>query len=384
MRVIHLGREFRRQPTQGGFVLTLELILIITILGIGLLVGLFAIRDALFKRMVNQQSQAIIVSDANGVILGRAIGVDEHEAPLIPYIDRTQPDANYRVLIGVRDDRFTSREPVYFTQLNCQGPPCIKRTSSERGDNQGTDSIPGTGAVSYFNALQGDPNYAVGPSAPEVIGSNPLPGWLYRQTAVACEYDNIQAATGSRYISQKVVFGEPCESPFVLPLPIASQPVVQCSGDPGDPGAIPPEPADVTCPQVAAGSVPACGTVQSATGELACACPLSYFDVGDTGTDLLTVHTCCPEGTVGDIEVDGLPTVCVGDLLFEAESVPSPEDNTLNALQPFEPPFQVNLPPDVDDFISVAPDGCEGFANPDGSCPTQTDYPVFTPPDGEG
>ena len=116
----------RRARGQAGFVITLELVLIFTILGIGLLVGLVAIRNALFKWWVNRQAQTVWVYDSSSPakVLGPVRDFDEHEAPRLFYIDRnvTWQDslgdpftANFRAFIGVRDDRFTGRQRIFYT-----------------------------------------------------------------------------------------------------------------------------------------------------------------------------------------------------------------------------------------------------------------------------
>ena len=89
----------QKKSPKAAFVITLELILLVTILFIGTLVGIVAIRDALIKRYVSQQSQVTVVVDAEGRLLGEAVGFDEHDAPRLFYIDRTQ-STNYRTLIG--------------------------------------------------------------------------------------------------------------------------------------------------------------------------------------------------------------------------------------------------------------------------------------------
>ncbi|NDW20503.1 hypothetical protein [Alteromonas hispanica] len=190
-----------------GFVLTIELILIITILVIGSFAGIVMVRDALFKRYMSKVDTQATVVDANNTPLGIAVGFDEHQAPLIFYFDREGEQA-YRTLIGIRDDRFTSREAVYYNAPNCQGDPCIKGLSDETSDSRGTGQLTATGNVSYLNALQGGPNYAIG-------FSGDVKGQLLRSTALACpaEDEDIQ----SRYVSQKVVAGTPCE-PFSLEL----------------------------------------------------------------------------------------------------------------------------------------------------------------------
>lgn len=371
---------------QAGFIITIELILITTILVIGSIAGIVAIRDALFKRMILQQSQNVTVYDANGVPLGEVLSFDEHEAPLIPYVDRTVPPLspdpahrNYRTLIGVRDDRFTSREPVYYAGANCTGTPCIKGISDEASDSRGVSGLANTGAVSYLNALQAGPNYAIGRSPDGIIG------YLYRSGPAICPVaaEEIQ----SRYMSQKVVTGEPCES-------------FSIEGE---------TPADVSCL-----------IDLSLVGE-PCACSAGYVDQGDvlernlpainrlldTTFGLLSAlvpvlekprigTACCPAGTkldeneqlvssvvytalvtlVSDLGLDALvepilsplagELVCVPDFtVYEALPVSDPGNPGRNALEGLQAPFQVNLPADVDtadSWISRPPDG-EGLSN---------------------
>jgi hypothetical protein len=204
------GRKPQRVK-QKGFIITIELILISTVLVIGTFVGVVAIRDALFKQYIQKQSRDVYVTDSDGRVLGKAIDYDEHEAPRIPYIDRTvepaSPDPahrNYRALIGIRDDRFTSREPVYYDGANCTGTPCIKAPSDETADNVGIDNLSATGAVGYIYKLQDGPTYAIGRSP------DGIKGYLFRETANSCPVS--PELIQSRYISQKVVTGSPCEA----------------------------------------------------------------------------------------------------------------------------------------------------------------------------
>jgi hypothetical protein len=201
----------RVRQYQGGFIITLELILVSTILIIGTFIGVVALRDVLFKQYVEKQSRDIYVSDSNGVVLGQAISFDQHEAPRIPYIDRLVPPLspdpahrNYRALIRIRDDRFTTREAVYYDGANCTGTPCIKAPSDENEDNIGIDNVDATGAVGYLYKSQDGPTYAVGRSP------NGIKGHLFRDTGNACPIS--PDAVRSRYMSEKVVTGSPCES----------------------------------------------------------------------------------------------------------------------------------------------------------------------------
>ncbi|PLT24687.1 hypothetical protein [Pseudoalteromonas sp. MelDa3] len=188
---------------QQGYILTIELILIITILIIGSIGGVILVRDALIKRHQTKVDNQITVVDANNRPLGIAVSFDEHQAPLIFYTDRGAKNT-YRALIGIRDDRFTSREAVYYDAPNCQGNPCLKGLSDEATDSQGVSKLNNTGNVSYINALQQGPNYAIGQLGNTVIGQ------LLRSTPQQCPANSEQIL--SRYVSQKVVTGSPCES----------------------------------------------------------------------------------------------------------------------------------------------------------------------------
>ncbi|MBB1324091.1 hypothetical protein H5089_00945 [Pseudoalteromonas sp. SR45-1] len=188
---------------QQGYILTIELILIITILIIGSIGGVILVRDALIKRHQTKVDNQITVVDANNRPLGIAVSFDEHQAPLIFYTDRGANNT-YRALIGIRDDRFTSREAVYYDAPNCQGNPCLKGLSDEATDSKGVSKLNNTGNVSYINALQQGPNYAIGQLGNSVIGQ------LLRSTPQQCPANSEQIL--SRYVSQKVVTGSPCES----------------------------------------------------------------------------------------------------------------------------------------------------------------------------
>lgn len=379
---------------QQGFVLTIELILIITILVIGTFGGIVMVRDALFKRHMAKVDTQVTVVDSANTPLGIAVGFDEHQAPLIFYFDREAEQA-YRTLIGIRDDRFTSREAVYYNSPNCSGDPCIKGLSDEFSDARGIGQLPYTGNVSYLNALQGGPNYAIGFDGSGVTGK------LLRSTTLACPAldEDIQ----SRYVSQKVVSGIPCE-PFSQAL----------------------EQADSSCLVGAT----ALGSVLLGTSDVelsvACdTCPAGFESQGDildnylpevelllsTSLDALALTgvigpvdvtlgtVCCPEGTVLEedenivetlvftiletvfdlLGIDFLSNQLVRDTLallgieegvtncktplnlVSAEQV-NTQGTTTPALSNLTPPFRITLPQVAvsssgDSWQSVSPDG---------------------------
>lgn len=376
------GRASRKQ---GGFIITIELMLIITILIIGSLAGIVAVRDALFKHYVNRQAQTVLVSDANGVVLGTPVDFDEHEAPRIFYIDRSLIPAR-RALIGIRDDRFTGREPLYYQGASCRGEPCIKRPSDELVDSRSTDGIVGTGAVGYLYGLQGTPTYAIGRSP------DGLPGRLYRETLDSCPFELDQV--GSRWLSQKVVAGEPCE-PYVIDELPGVPAYLGCLVNLG-------QVAGVSCTGVPEGYVVQTDILDQAGLVVgmdlkqllqAQGTPIPGV-LGDQLPETRVGEVYCPAGTRLDdtnlidlvvaytldtlLEADPLlaPTIqnlldvlnlapgelqCLADggagILMLAESVPGAGDPGRNALDGLTPPFQLNLPAatDPDSWIHTPP-----------------------------
>ncbi|GGP75892.1 hypothetical protein [Shewanella ulleungensis] len=384
---------------QAGFVLTIELILITTILIIGSFVGISAVRNALVKQQVAQQDRTITVSDSNGVKLGKMLSLNEHETPIIPFIDNSvaplAPDPahqNYRALLGVRDDRFTSREPVYYDAPNCTGNPCIKGTSDETSDSVGVDGINGTGAVSYFHALQGGPNYAIGRS------NNNVTGYLFRSTPQQCPVNISQIE--SRYLSQKVISGMPCES-FSVEQAEADVSCLVGVESGSSIINIGPTIDNPVCDQCPAGTEAQGDTLDRNRSAIEPLINTVFSTLSLTGlvpnVDVTLGEVCCPIGTRLDENNDLTSSVtyialatafdllnvnlidnplvsnllaslgiqqgtlnCVADInLLSAEQVVDPFNDNQNVLQRFTPPFKVNLPSvsNEDSWIYVAPDG---------------------------
>jgi hypothetical protein len=367
---------------QQGFVLTIELILITTILIIGSIGGIVALRNALIKHQFQQQQQQVVIADSNDRLLGKMVSFDEHEAPLVAYVDRTvepaqadQASPNYRVLIGIRDDRFTTREPIYYDAPNCTGNPCIKSISDENSDSTGLSGIRATGVVSYFNALQGGPNYAIGHSFDGIKGD------LFRSTAAQCPVtiNEIQ----SRYVSQKVVTGSPCEDFSVQTTEADTSCLVGTQIRGGGLGNTIPD--VLPCEQ--------CPTGMQSQGDIldnylptveplleSALSSLRFLGVVPN-VDVTIGEICCPTGTrlqdddnivnsivfialknvlnilgiditANSLVVDTLRLLgieegvlsCVADVnLQQAEAVPDNNDPTLNALERYTPPFKVKL-----------------------------------------
>lgn len=379
------NRSMMSSKYQMGFIISLELILIFTILVIGTLVGIVAIRDALFEQYVQQQSEKVIIVDDKGIAMGEAVDFDEHDAPRIFYKDRTI-DPNKRVLISIRDDRFTSREPLYYQGQSCQGEPCIKTVSNETIDNKGVDGVNASGSVSYFNALQGYPNYAVG------RGESGLPGRLYREVNVECSIP--ESEIGSRWISQKVVTGEPCE---ILDYEVSSATETEaavtdclasnaedctCAAGFEDQGDVLDQYADeigdnvnTTITAVNLLVIPPGQRIDSAEVGTACCRSgttlqenddlvnaVTYVVVDDAAQDLYERRE--GEDIRNVIEPLQSPLLCESNSgssfsLSATENVPDPNGAEDNAFDVFTAPFQVNLPMNAssETWISTPPPG---------------------------
>ncbi len=155
---------------QGGFIISLELMLILTILVIGTFVGCVAVRNALFQvsgSWIAHSNRIFDSTTPEPLLVGKAKTFDLCEAPQIICRD---PLDGRAALLGVRPDRFTSRDRVYYTGPNCTGIPFL--------------APPGNPAfsVGYFNALQ---SVSFGVGAPSTWPADPAlgPGTLYRADA---------------------------------------------------------------------------------------------------------------------------------------------------------------------------------------------------------
>ena len=197
------NRNYRRQS---GFILSMEAVLLFTILGIGLFLGMSILRNSLIKYYFNQVNTRFFVADSTTapILIGDVVGFDEHETPLVVFTDYDSAsnalpgDFNYRTLIGIRDDRFTTRQPLLYSDASCGVPVCIPGRSSEVANGLIVTAANTTGTISYMNAMQGAnaPVYAVGRI---LTGATPNIDQLYRSTGTACA-----VAVQSMWVSQTV------------------------------------------------------------------------------------------------------------------------------------------------------------------------------------
>lgn len=371
----------RSTKGQAGFVITLELILIFTILGLGVMVGIVAIRNALFKYFLHKKSAEIYVVDSGTPqkILGKAFDLDEHEAPRLQFAD-LGPNragvtfggitANRRVIVGVRDDRFTTRHRIYYQgSIDCGNTEpadnvCIVANGNEQGDNQGVgfvsstgfDSLGGVlsatgrlfeaGGIGYLYPMQAGPSYGIGRDVDDASG---LPGTLYRETDASCTSE-----IRSVWTSQRVVSGGACEPlPDGATIDAQKCPAGGATGDIGDPCPPGPPNQDALCVQsgTCVGGLDAnqgcasdaeCFSGDCNEANVSCKCPGTAD--GDPTTDWIDFGAnCCPPGsTQGAIGKCVISTAGV----FKV-ATPVLNDDGDNALSPYVPPFRVSVPVEI-------------------------------------
>ncbi len=160
--------SFNGPSRPAGFIISTELMLILTILVIGSLVGVIAVRNALFELRENKLAYTVIVKDSTAPdpFMFKPVNYDLCEAPqilcrdtgLTPADPMTPgPTEGLFALVGIRPDRFVTRNRIYFTGAGCTGDAHIAPP--------GDPSLP----IGYLNCgLQvdsgGDPVcYGVGP-----------------------------------------------------------------------------------------------------------------------------------------------------------------------------------------------------------------------------
>jgi len=376
----------RHAARHAGFIITLELMLILTILGIGLFVGIIAVRNALFVHAIKKRTQTVWVYDSStpvAKVLGPARDFDDHETPRLFFIDRgvvwNGTTRNYRAFVGVRNDRFTSRQRIFYTDDNCGASglalACIARSGEERADDKGvgaaqlgvidaaggpvltgTAQLSRAGGIGYLYPLQDGPSYGIGreiDGSPFRLANPGLPGTLYRETPVPCDAGSVRSA----WTSQAVVPFEACGK---LPAGVTTD-AMRCPDSSFGAGV-----GDSCLPP----ADPACRTTDSGGGVLVCSCPLNWVDSG---------WACCPPGTA---EVaPGQCSLSIANALAVATPV---QLGAADAFAALEPPFHVNLPPDANNFELLAPGGFEGAPGVPTGIPYDPNQPLdfSTPADG--
>jgi hypothetical protein len=205
-RVPSIAPEFRRRrkKASGGFILTLELLLLVSIFSVVVVFALVLVQQHFVRSVSDPFGRTIFIYDStppkgSSKLVGRAVGFNPLEAPQIVYRipDPAEPLA---ALLGVRPAHFTTRTTVFYDNAGCTGGSwMLDPTNAAAG---------ASGEVSDLYALQGTA-FAIGLS-----GGNQ--NVLFRSTPGAPP----GAMPQSRWISER--YGASCQ-------PVAPDPLLQAA-----------------------------------------------------------------------------------------------------------------------------------------------------------
>jgi hypothetical protein len=211
---------------QRGFILSIEAVLLFSVVGIGLMVGLVVLRDALIRLYVSGQEARFIVADSASppTFIGTALGFDEHESPVLVFTDYDPlgTGINFRSLLGVRADRFTSRQVVLYQSTDCNStyalPVCIAKTGSEAANVLVRNRTGVSASTSQLYPLQGyGPVYAVGRGFTDTDQ-----GRLYRAGYSAGENPEPLACPANSLNSAWLSMADSSESCVLFTTPVTS------------------------------------------------------------------------------------------------------------------------------------------------------------------
>ena len=141
----------RWERNEQGFVLTLELLLLVSIFGVVVIYALTLIQQHFVQSVADPFGRIVFVYDStppvgSSLLVGRAVGFNEYESPLVVYRN-PDPALPLAVLLGVRPANFTTRQSVFYDNPGCTGATWILDPANPTA---GT-----VGEVSDLHALQG-------------------------------------------------------------------------------------------------------------------------------------------------------------------------------------------------------------------------------------
>ncbi len=142
VRPSRVGRRHRA----AGFVLTLELLLIVALVVIPILIGLILLGRKAYtlylaqREFIDQPYSRAVVWDSSATpkVIGAVIGYDPFEAPLVVFRDAA---AGGGVVLGVRPTRITSYGEVYYDDDTCTTNPRIRAHDSPKATVSGNPPI---------------------------------------------------------------------------------------------------------------------------------------------------------------------------------------------------------------------------------------------------
>jgi len=179
--------RLKRRRGARGFILTLELLVLLSIFGVVAIFIMVMIQQKFVQEAGDYFSRTIFIYDSKAPsgssrLIGKAVSFNALEAPEVVYRDAASSPP-LAALLGVRASNFTSRQSVFYDNANCTGPSWMLDP---------TNPTAGTvGEVSDLYGLQGTA-YAIGVSGTDQ-------NVLYRSTPGAAPL----TTPASRWVSER-------------------------------------------------------------------------------------------------------------------------------------------------------------------------------------
>jgi hypothetical protein len=188
-------RSVRNVPrsNEAGFVLTLELIVLVSIFGVVAIYALVLIQQHFLQQVADDFGHAVVIYDSkmpmgSSVRIGRATSFNALEAPQVIYRVAT-PSPPLAALLSVRATNFTTRQSVYFDNANCTGASWMLDPANPVGGTVGEAanlySLQGT---AFAIGISGGDQNVLFRSAPGAApATTPQSRWISERYSANCQ-----------------------------------------------------------------------------------------------------------------------------------------------------------------------------------------------------
>lgn len=239
------SRRARQRGTNGGFILTLELLLLLTIFGSVLVFALILIQQHFVQTVSDPFGRTVFIYDTppsgSSVLIGRAVGFNQYEAPQIIY-RIPDPALPVAALLGVRPANFTTRPSVYYDNADCTGNPWMldPNAAASGGSGEVSDYYSTQGTAFAIGIFGGSQNWLYRSTpGPHPIGVVPQSRWVSERYSVNCQLVTADAALqnvlipATRVSDMSTIFIPPYWTPVkVSGTPLSATSAPQKEGDP--------------------------------------------------------------------------------------------------------------------------------------------------------
>jgi hypothetical protein len=185
-------RRHRRRQSP-GFILTLELLLLISIFSVVIIFALVLMQRHFVQTVSDPFGRTIFIYDSkppkgSSVLIGRTVSFNQYEAPEVIYRipDPAEPVA---ALLGVRASNFTTRPSVFYDNAGCTGGTWMldpqNPASGASGEISDLYSIQGTAFA--IGTVGGSQNVLYRSTPGAAPGVTPQSRWVSERYTANCQ-----------------------------------------------------------------------------------------------------------------------------------------------------------------------------------------------------